>query len=51
MFPVQWCNLCQSRPATGILTGYFQDLEDEQLTLQACSECAEKALDKGTHTH
>lgn len=50
MFPVEWCNLCQTRPATGILSGYFADLKDEPLDLRACTECAEEALDKGKTT-
>lgn len=46
MLPVQWCNLCQSRPAVGILSGFFENMQDEQFDLMACNECAAKAMRK-----
>lgn len=41
---VEWCNICQSAPATGLLTGHFVDLEDEPVTLNACTDCAKKSM-------
>lgn len=44
---VEWCNLCQKRPATGILSGHFENLEDEPFDVMACTECAQDALKRG----
>lgn len=47
MQPVIWCNLCQSRPATGSLLGFFEDAPDEQADLMVCNECAAIAMKRG----
>lgn len=44
MQPVHWCNICQKKPATGSLLGYFANLKDEEITLLVCTECAEESL-------
>jgi protein-arginine kinase activator protein McsA len=41
MIPVEFCNLCQSKPAQGIMTGYWYG-EEELSEIMACNECAEK---------
>jgi len=42
----EWCNLCQSAPAEGELTGYFSNLPDELLIVMACKKCVEKAFEE-----
>lgn len=44
MEPTLWCELCQSKPATGSLYGYFASLEEEPLTMLTCEGCAQEAL-------
>lgn len=42
----EWCNLCQSAPAQGQLSGYFSGLPDEPVSLMVCSACAGKAMNE-----
>lgn len=47
MQPVIWCNLCQSRPATGSLRGFFEDLPNEEANFMVCNQCAAEAMKRG----
>lgn len=40
---VEFCNLCQSAPAVGILQGHFKG-DDELHQIMACEECAKASL-------
>ena len=40
---VFWCNVCQSAPSQGKLTGIYDGM-DEPVTLDACENCAKKAF-------